>query len=693
MPLHPIYRFTPTATTASDTRRDSAMDESLPNAPPPAATRARRPMRKGTHSCTECRRRKIRCTFASNASVCSPCSARGSSCLNQRREPFLHPPSSVAPRQGSAGSSELFLDPAFSDKPDHPSDFDILVNDDSYQPPLVSMIADNEIWSTASETERMSATRPQALGDKSTSNTVPEYGSPQCSSTSQLSQDKAKRVCATLRSALPSYDSFMSTLSEYGSWWASFRFKTHLNSKEPAEELAVFAARNYTSSNPALLGILAAAYARSLNRYHQLYVLIESLVVSDFEYASTIEGMHCLILLARSLTEIGQPRRSWLIWRRGMAIAQLMGLYRGGSNQVLADNIWWVIYSGDRFTSLLLGVPHGFPDGYRNSKTPCHEPAAAEVTLQTMMLAGKIIERNLVAGKPSLAQTLSLDEQLDTIAATLPKTWWTIPDEASSLTPDDQLREKVLQQFYFFHVKTFLHLPFMAKSTGGPTSVISTLACIDASRQMLKRFLLLRSIIQGSYLYECKTTAFLAFTAAVILIIGLGDLSLMSASSSSSEDMGLLMAVKDIFRQIARRDGCKISSQCCNSLDMLMGSPCSDLSTARQGEDQDKILIPYFGIVVRRRTSQTTDRPEHYASQVGYQMHQSEAPSMSQPTTANPLIGNRIQEVELPSFEYSGLGLMGDNVDFDVWTDPSWANSLMMDLDQDWSLFTDFGGM
>ncbi|KAL6412470.1 hypothetical protein AUP68_03673 [Ilyonectria robusta] len=593
----------------------------------------------------------------------------------------------------SASVTGQLLTGRSSGKPDHPSDSDILVNDGSYQPPLVSMIADNEIWSTASGTERMSATSPQARGDKSTLNTLPECASPQCSSISQLSQDKAKRVCATLRSALPSYDSFMSTLSEYGSWWAGFRFKTHLNSQEPAEELAVFAARNYTSNNPALLGTLAAAYARSLNRYHQLYVLIESLVVSDFEYASTIEGMHCLILLARSLTEIGQPRRSWLIWRKGMAIAQLMGLYRGGSNQLLADNIWWAVYSGDRFTSLLLGVPHGFPDGYYNSKTPYHEAPAAEVTLQTMILAGKIIERNLVAGKPSLAQTLSLDEQLDTIAAMLPKTWWTIPDQVSGLTPDDQLKEKVLQQFYFFHIKTYLHLPFMAKSAGGPTAVISTLACMGASREMLKRFLVLRSIIQGSCLYECKTTAFLAFTAAVILILGLGDLSHMSAASSSSEDMGLLTAVRDIFRQAARRDRCKISSQCCNSLDMLMGSPCSDPSTTRQDGDQDKILIPYFGIVVRRRTSQTTDRPEYCASQVDSQIYRGEASSISQPTSANPQMGSQLQEVEFPAFEYSGLGLTGDNVDFDVWTDPSWSNSLMMDLDQDWSLFTDFGGM
>jgi len=47
--------------------------------PPP-----RKKMRKGTHSCWECRRRKIRCLFSNdNPSVCTECFARGSRCVDQ----------------------------------------------------------------------------------------------------------------------------------------------------------------------------------------------------------------------------------------------------------------------------------------------------------------------------------------------------------------------------------------------------------------------------------------------------------------------------------------------------------------------------------------------------------------------------------------------------------------------------------
>jgi hypothetical protein len=43
-----------------------------------------RKVRKGTHSCRECRRRKVRCTFASsNDPICITCYRRGTKCVSQ----------------------------------------------------------------------------------------------------------------------------------------------------------------------------------------------------------------------------------------------------------------------------------------------------------------------------------------------------------------------------------------------------------------------------------------------------------------------------------------------------------------------------------------------------------------------------------------------------------------------------------
>ena len=138
---------------------------------------------------------------------------------------------------------------------------------------------------------------------------------------SQHLERKDKDVCEILRSALPRYDTMMSALSNNRFWWNSFRCKT---SQTPIEPLPTFATRSYASDSPARLGILAVAYARSSNENYHLYALVDSLIISNSAYSATIEGVECLVLLAKAYSDIGQPRRSWFMYRRGLAIAQLM---------------------------------------------------------------------------------------------------------------------------------------------------------------------------------------------------------------------------------------------------------------------------------------------------------------------------------------------------------------------------------
>lgn len=55
----------------------------MPSTSSNSESRPRKRMRKGTHSCLECRRRKIRCVFAPDALVCNGCSSRGLKCTDQ----------------------------------------------------------------------------------------------------------------------------------------------------------------------------------------------------------------------------------------------------------------------------------------------------------------------------------------------------------------------------------------------------------------------------------------------------------------------------------------------------------------------------------------------------------------------------------------------------------------------------------
>ena len=48
-------------------------------------------MRKGTHSCVECRRRKKSCITRPNNSKCTECIERGVDCLRQDAKPVKQP--------------------------------------------------------------------------------------------------------------------------------------------------------------------------------------------------------------------------------------------------------------------------------------------------------------------------------------------------------------------------------------------------------------------------------------------------------------------------------------------------------------------------------------------------------------------------------------------------------------------------
>ena len=52
---------------------------------------SRKRMRKGTHSCTECRRRKKSCVMHPNGDKCTECIERGVDCQSQDARPLKHP--------------------------------------------------------------------------------------------------------------------------------------------------------------------------------------------------------------------------------------------------------------------------------------------------------------------------------------------------------------------------------------------------------------------------------------------------------------------------------------------------------------------------------------------------------------------------------------------------------------------------
>ena len=264
-----------------------------------------------------------------------------------------------------------------------------------------------------------------------------------------------KGICEVLRAEMPPYDSILRIARLRTDWWVRIHQAVRCMSDEHVEPFPDFVRDHYTSDRPAQLGKIAIAYAFTCREdASHLYALVNRLVVSDMAHMTTVEGLECLILLATLYSDEGQPRRGWMVFRRGVVVAQLTvrpshilnaflhttdttvkDLAQASLHSTTKKRLWMAIYRGDRMMSLFLGLPYGFNDIHHQDLLdlkPDDNYWDAPLTIGVAKLSGRTIDRNLSKNKHCFSRTLQLDEEMDELAATYPKSWWDRPDQLVS---------------------------------------------------------------------------------------------------------------------------------------------------------------------------------------------------------------------------------------------------------------------
>uniref|UniRef100_A0A8H7NJ60 Zn(2)-C6 fungal-type domain-containing protein n=1 Tax=Bionectria ochroleuca TaxID=29856 RepID=A0A8H7NJ60_BIOOC len=629
----------------------------------------KRRLRKGTHSCTECRRRKLRCNRSSMDRPCSPCLSRGSQCIDQRDETLDNGGSSRIPLITFAtlpGECVGNVDDLFTHITGEGSGFP---GEADSRAPFVSML---------------NAAQPAASASLSGVQT------------NEPQHTKRERIriqrCTSLSKLMPEYSKLMSVLMANGGWWSSFRQKTRVLSQSTYVELQQFASDAYQSNVPADLGMLLVTYARSSGENQHLYRAVENVLFSDSSHAYSLGDLECLLLLAKAYSDVGLPRQAWHMYRKGIAISQEMGLH-DRDKPAKQTSIWWAFYHGDRFMSMLLGLPYGFNDAHFGADTESliagPEFLDQRFILRCAFVAGKVIDRNVVPVQPSSTFSMLLDEQMDAIAASMPESWWELPKELPMSEEEiESLRIRLLQQFYFLHVRMVLHLPFLFSSSETALQKVHGHSCLEASRSLLKRFILLRSIVNGSSIFDCKTSDFVGFMGAVVLTVGWSrDLSSAAAAQTpAADDIALLERTRSIFSREESEKGCRIAAQCRMTLELLC-----EHNDGRERETRRKITIPYFGSI---KWEPSSSKPEEEAISSPQTNERLDAPEMEGIWNQNLTTQNSgINPGEVQDFDHS----MGMNWTLDVSESLSERDFLfpinVSDITQDWSTSWDGGWM
>ena len=363
------------------------------------------------------------------------------------------------------------------------------------------------------------------------------------------------------------------------------------------------------------------------------------LVTSKDEFLCSILGIECVVLESLYLANSGNLRRAWLVCRRAMVGAQLMGLHRSRVQQpphvvdpsqpVDTAFIWFRIVCTDRQLSLLLGLPQGSLDiSMATEAALATDSPSGRFERRQCVIASRILARNEssdVGTSDDFAAVLQLDAELQSAANDMPSKWWLVPNLASELhdlgrTFWETLR--LLDQMLYFNLLNLLHLPYMLQSnsanieqTGKKSDrEYSKLASINASRELLARFIMFRSFNRVAY--SCRAVDLFALTAAMTLVIAHLDRHCKQQQRQNETDMvgatvlahqrngdrAMMEKVLDSMEGVARLNTDTLSersSALLKSLLALEADAVEGRSTASETDDGHflRLGIPYFGTV------------------------------------------------------------------------------------------------
>jgi hypothetical protein len=255
-------------------------------------------------------------------------------------------------------------------------------------------------------------------------------------------------------------------------------------------------------------------------------------ITTKEEMYGMVESLICIILEGVFEVNCGNLRRAWVVYRRAMTVAQLMGLHRSPmpplkriDAELHADPefMWFRIVYMDRYLSLLLGLPQGTTDKSIGAISALqHEPPLGKFEGQLTVISSCILERSESAFTPgAIMTTQTIDSDLLRLARSMPTSFWR-PANFHNLTPGspESLLETVRlsAQVYYYGLLIHLHLPYMMYETGSHIDhEYSKITCVNAGREIMTRFIAHRTFNPMS---SCsRPVDFFALLAAMTLLL------------------------------------------------------------------------------------------------------------------------------------------------------------------------------
>ncbi|USP81608.1 hypothetical protein yc1106_08882 [Curvularia clavata] len=343
---------------------------------------------------------------------------------------------------------------------------------------------------------------------------------------------------------------------------------------------------------------------RDLDGTMKNYVaIVTSMVASSDEQMMTLHGLETLLLLAFYHVNNGSLRHSWLVVRRGLNLAHLMGFQRIVSHGNCKPNIptlcnargiWRTFVDLDRYLSLYLRLPfgaEGYPLPPDADQHLIHRSRINEISRQVAELDREVSPQGYSAA-------LKLDERLESYMRELPKEFWEIPNVPSTARSPESLAalDRLIVQVLHFETKIFIHLPYLLRAHHDGRYDYSKVTALHASRNVLMRWFALRNAnITQACCRVAETAVFIAAVTLVLdIVIELGSKDKMEVQKTKGADFAMVCRLIGEMEKLARTSTReKTAARSAMALKKILTS----LDPSKQAAGKTRHTIPFFGTV------------------------------------------------------------------------------------------------
>lgn len=330
---------------------------------------------------------------------------------------------------------------------------------------------------------------------------------------------------------------------------------------------------------------------------------VTSLVTSSDEQLLTLPGLETLLLYAVYLINTANLRKAWLIIRRTIDLAHMMGFHRiiEQPQQMppveAIDNAAWIwrrLVDFDTVLGLHLRLPFAIEECPPVEDGPPHVVQRSRLT----KLSRQIGELDREVTPQTYAQALALDEKVESLMREQPKEFWEVPNvpPTARTAESSAVLDRLMVQVGYFELKIFIHLPYLLRAATETRYEYSKVTALQASRNVVMRWFALRN--SGITQACCRFGEIGVFIAAVTLsldiLIEMSTKEKPEVKKAKASDFTILCRLISEMEKLGNSNPReKMAARSAVVLKKILGS----LDPSCREKGKIRLTIPYFGTI------------------------------------------------------------------------------------------------